>query len=132
MQDLCRIEFGDGQSPDKVVEIARVALPDRLKIADAIEHDRRVQDGCYVRSFFERVGCRQISLVVNDDIVLLKPACAQPRSGLCVENADRRSGCLRCQFLKMVHRLRQRYAGLTVSALVTVLVPFCLRIAQPR
>ena len=51
MQDLTRIELGDREGPNQIVEVARIALPDRLQILDAIQHDLRVEDGGDVSCF---------------------------------------------------------------------------------
>lgn len=52
---LGRIEFGDRQRPDQIVEMARVALADRLEILDAIEHDARIQNSDNISGFLPRI-----------------------------------------------------------------------------
>lgn len=50
---VVRIEFGYRQRPNEIVKVARIALTDRLKVLDAVEHDAGVEHGGYISGFFE-------------------------------------------------------------------------------
>ena len=80
VQRFGRVEFGDRQRPDQVVEVTPIALANGLEIFDPVKHNLRVENGSDVSGFFERVGSRPVGLFINDGFVILNPACAQPRS----------------------------------------------------
>ena len=42
MQNINSVVLRDRQRPDQIIEVTRVALTNRLKIFDAIEHNSRV------------------------------------------------------------------------------------------